>query len=210
MSRSGNHAIIDWLLAQAPGRTCFLNCAEPTRNPFRWARPLAPDAPGWRATYDLDIEAERAGRLSRKDYLVHSYEDVFLGAFRNPVHEARREQFVGASGSRIDVLILRDPFNLLASRRASRIGTMAPELAMRVWCQHARQFLRVRRYLAPDAVCVNYNLWASSREYRRSVSRLLGLEFDDRAAALVPPCAGGSSFDGRRHDGSAARMAVFD
>jgi hypothetical protein len=28
MSRSGSHAIINWILAQAPGRTCFLNCAR--------------------------------------------------------------------------------------------------------------------------------------------------------------------------------------
>jgi hypothetical protein len=41
MSRSGNHAIIDWVLSQARGRMCFLNCAEPGTNPFRSARPVS-------------------------------------------------------------------------------------------------------------------------------------------------------------------------
>jgi hypothetical protein len=42
MSRSGNHAIIQWLLAQAKGRTCFLNCTEPKNNPFARPRCLGP------------------------------------------------------------------------------------------------------------------------------------------------------------------------
>src|SRR5215218_6037913 len=90
MSRSGNHAIINWILAQWSGRTCFLNCAEPGCNPFVSTRPRTPELPGWRASYpDFEIEAERAGRLSRKDLLIHSYEDTFLGPLKKPQYEAR-------------------------------------------------------------------------------------------------------------------------
>src|SRR4051794_12463101 len=120
MSRSGNHAIINWIIAQSPGRTCFLNCAEPGHNPFVSARPRTPELPGWRASYEgFEIEAERAGRLSRKDLLIHSYEDTFLGPFKKPEIEARHDAEVGSSGRRIDMLILRDPRNLFASRLAS-------------------------------------------------------------------------------------------
>src|SRR3954463_829192 len=92
MSRSGNHAIINWILAQARGRTCFLNCAEPGTNPFVSARPLTPELPGWRASYeDFEIEAERAGRFSRKDLLIHSYEDTFLGPFKKAANEVRHD-----------------------------------------------------------------------------------------------------------------------
>jgi hypothetical protein len=209
MSRSGNHAIIEWMLAQATGRTCLLNCAEPGHNPYLWARPLSPREPGHRANFPLDIERERAGAFSRKDYLLHSYEDVFLGAFRKPEHVGARERWVGASRRRIDVLILRDPFNLFASRLAAGVSVLSPELAVHVWCQHARQFLGRRRYL-DHPICINYNRWASSASYRRSVSQQLGLKFDDRSAHHVPSCAGGSSFDGLAYDGDASGMRVFD
>ena len=209
MSRSGNHAIIEWMLAQASGRTCLLNCAEPGHNPYLWARPLSPHEPGHRANFPLDIERERAGCLARKDYLLHSYEDVFLGAFRKPEHRAAREHWVGGSGRRIDVLILRDPYNLFASRLAAGVSVLSPELAARVWCQHARQFLGRRRYLE-HPICINYNRWASSTSYRRSVAEQLGLDFDDRSAHHVPSCAGGSSFDGLAYDGAATGMRVFD
>src|SRR4051812_21851371 len=80
MSRSGNHAIVNWMLARASGRTCFLNCAEPGFNPFETCRPLGDDEPGYVSSYPgFDIAAERLGKLSQKDLLIHSYEDTFLG-----------------------------------------------------------------------------------------------------------------------------------
>src|SRR5690554_3224295 len=71
MSRSGNHAIINWILSQAKGRTCFLNCAEGKTNPFTSARPLHTGL-AYDANYpEFDWEQERAGLLSQKDLLVH-------------------------------------------------------------------------------------------------------------------------------------------
>lgn len=210
MSRSGNHAIINWILAQAPGRTCFLNCAEPGWNPFVSARPRTPELPGWRALYEgFEIEAEREGRLSRKDLLVHSYEDTFLGPFKKEENESRHDEWVGSSGRRIDLLILRDPRNLFASRLASGYGWLEDEIVARVWSQHAREFLGLRRNLRQERLTVSYNAWAMSPDYRRGVAEALGLEFDDRAAQKVPAAAGGSSFDGTAYDGRAEEMPVL-
>jgi len=210
MSRSGNHAIVNWILAQAPGRTCFLNCAEPGCNPYLSARPRTPELPGWRALYDgFDVEAERAGRLSRKDLLIHSYEDTFLGPFRKRENEERHDEWVGRSRRRIDLLILRDPRNLFASRLASGYGWLDDELVARIWAQHAREFLGLRRNLRQERLMVSYNRWVASRSYRRQVAGAIGLEFDDRAAHKVPAAAGGSSFDGTAYDGRAEEMPVL-
>src|SRR5215203_807961 len=210
MSRSGNHAIINWILAQAPGRTCFLNCAEPGSNPFWSARPRTTELPGWRAPYDgFEIEAERQGRLSRKDLLVHSYEDTFLGPFRKPANEGRHDEWVDSSRRRVDLLILRDPRNLLASRLASGYGWLEDGLVARLWAQHAREFLGLRRNLRQERLMVSYNEWARSEAYRRGVAKALGLEFDDQAAKKVPAAAGGSSFDGTAYDGRAEEMPVL-
>jgi hypothetical protein len=210
MSRSGNHAIINWILAQARGRTCFLNCAEPGRNPFVSARPLTAELSGWHASYgDFDVEAERRGRFSRKDLLIHSYEDTFLGPFEKPENEARHDEEVGTSGRRIDLLVLRDPRNLFASRLASGYGWLDDELVARVWAQHAREFLGLRRNLRQERLMVSYNDWVTSRAYRRQLAEALGLQFDDRAAQMVPPVGGGSSFDGTAYDGRAEQMPVL-
>lgn len=210
MSRSGNHAIVNWILAQWPGRTCFLNCAEPGWSPFVSARPRTPELSGWRAPYeDFEIEAERAGRLSRKDLLIHSYEDTFLGPFAKAENEARHDEWVGRSRRRVDLLILRDPRNLFASRLASGYGWLDDELVARVWSQHAREFLGLRRNLRQERLPVSYNEWVGSFAYRHRVAEALGLEFDDSAAHKVPAAAGGSSFDGTAYDGCAEQMPVL-
>lgn len=211
MSRSGNHAIIDWILSQASGRTCFLNCAEPKTNPFVTARPPGEGQPAHRASYSSFHRArEGEGAFSQKDYLVHSYEDTFLRGFADPRHEELHDALVGSSARRLDVLIVRDPFNLFASRIASGIGNVSLETARRIWCQHAREFLGLRRHLANERVMVSYNAWVSSHVYRETLAHRLGLDFDDTAALSVPSAGGGSSFDGTTYHGRAAAMPVLE
>ena len=207
MSRSGNHAIIGWIIRQLSGRSCFLNCAEPKTNPFRTARPLSPSDPNpYRASYDLDLAAEQAGRLSPKDYLLHSYEDAFLGMVRSRAFEDEHDRWVGPSARRTDVLILRDPFNLFASRRRLRYTFVSDRTARRIWKQHAREFTGSPRYLGRNRVLISYNRWCRDRRYRRAVAGQLGLRFTDAGARDVPCCHGGSSFDGARYDGRAHEM----
>lgn len=210
MSRSGNHAVIDWILSQARGRSCFANCAEPKLNPFASARPLA-DRRRIVVNYaPFDHDAELRGDLSRKDLLIHSYEDCFLGAVASAAFEDRHDEWVGQSLRRTDVLILRDPYNLFASRIAARIGLVSHAVAGRIWKQHAREFLGVRRYLNQRRVLVNYNRWAMDRRYRARVAGELRLEFDDAARLRVPATGNGSSFDGVRYDGCAHAMRTLE
>ena len=64
-----------------------------------------------------DLDAERDGDFSRKDTLLYNYEDCFLGTVASDAFEENHDAWVGPSGRRTDVLILRDPYNLFASRR---------------------------------------------------------------------------------------------
>lgn len=207
MSRSGNHAIINWILRQASGRHCFLNCAEGKTNPFDSCRPLDDGLP-WSVNYsDFSIERERAGLFSKKDLLVHSYEDAFLGYVFNRHLRRDHDRLVGRSRRRFDLLILRDPFNLFASRRA--LGDpLSARAGIRMWKQHAREFLGLRRHLEHNKLAISYNRWSACRDYRRSVAEHLDLPFTDAGVDAVARCAGGSSFDGLRLDGRAGRMPV--
>ena len=209
MSRSGNHAVINWITQQLDGRYCFLNCAEPKTNPFETARPYH-GAQSYLVNYDdFDLQAEQQGRFSRKDYLLHSYEDCFLGMVCSDVFEHAHDAYVGSSAHRIDLLILRDPFNLFASRRKASYATITARTAARIWKQHAREFLQ-RRYLNQERILIRYNAWARDPAYRRHLAEQLGLRFTDAGIDTLSRCGGGSSFDGRRFDGRASAMQVHE
>jgi hypothetical protein len=210
MSRSGNHAIIDWILSQASGRTCFLNCAEPQTNPFITARPLASGRRIVANFPDLDVEGEVRGEFTDKDLLLVSHEDCFLGAVAKGAYEDHHDALVGPSLERRDVLILRDPFNLFASRMRGEFGNVSTNTALRIWKQHAREFLSVRRYLKHPRILIDYNQWASRKSYRRQISEQLGLQFTDSSFEKVPATGNGSSFDGRRYDGRATCMRILE
>lgn len=210
MSRSGNHAIINWILAQLPGKYCFLNCAEPKENPFETARPIVDDI-CFRANYDgFDLAAEQRGVFSQKDHLVYSYEDCFLGMACGDAFESRRESFVGPSERQTDIVILRDPFNLFASRRRASYVTAPLYTARRVWKQHAREIVTGGRCLKGERVFVRYNDWARDRTYRREIADALGIAFTDAGVESVSGCGEGSSFDGLRFNGRAGEMKVLE
>lgn len=209
MSRSGNHCLVDWILEQAGGRYCFLNCAEGKSNPFETARPLDDGRRALSNIPDFDLEAERSGRFAPKDLLLHSYEDSFLGHACSAAFETRHDPWVGRSRRRLDLLVLRDPFNLFASRR--RLGCELPRAtALRMWKQHARAALAGSRQPRRPWLAVAYNRWVGSADYRRGLAARLGLRFSDRGRRQVGRCGGGSSFDGLAYDGRAERMPVLD
>ena len=210
LSRSGTHAICQWIMAQAEGRLCYLNCTEGKANPYQTARPMASGWP-YEVNYsEFDIEAEQAGRFSQKDYLIFGHEDSFLGHACSPQYERQHDQWVGESAERYDVLILRDPFNLFASRLRQPHQMVKPKTAVRIWKQHARQFLQRPDRLRHTPVLINYNQWFTDVDYRRQVAQQMGLRFTDEGRDRVPTVFGGSSFDGLQYDGRASQMKVLE
>lgn len=219
MSRSGNHPIINWITQQIQGRFCFLNCAEPKTNPFYTARPLDQEKV-YRVNYeDFDLKSEKRGNFSQKDYLIHSYEDCFLGMLNSRIFEEQHDAFVGPSHRRVDILILRDPFNLFASRKKSGLFDRQKELsskpvspltAVRIWKQHAKEAIGERQYLRHDRLFINYNWWACDSAYRKDIATALGINFTDLGIQDVSNCAGGSSFDGLKFANSANNMKVLE
>jgi len=209
MSRSGNHAVIDWIIRQQPGRVCFLNCAEGKANPFETCRPLANGVPFVVNYPGFSLEDEREGRFSRKDLLLYSYEDSFLRHVFSRELDKRHDTWVGPSARQFRIILLRDPFNLFASRL--QMGAIqTPHTAVRLWKQHARRFLRLRKRGGENELAISYNEWVQSARYRESLAARLDIPFTDAGLDTVSSCAGGSSFDGHRFDGRGRQMPVFD
>lgn len=210
MSRSGNHAVINWITNQVRGRACFLNCTEGKHNPFHTARPMEDGRSYETNDPSFDLASEQQGRLSPKDYLIFSHEDSFLANACSEIFEQQHDAWVGPSRRRYDVLVLRDPFNLFASRRWAGVDEVSPATALRIWKQHAREFLGKTRRLRHRRVLISYNHWFADREYRRAIAGQLGLCFTDQGLERVACCNGGSSFDGLRYDGRAGQMKVLE
>lgn len=201
MKRSGNHAVINWLLPQT-GCTHFNNFI-PIGKVLRGSPiPAATDLDIWR-----DKQAVRTGE--RPDHLLVSLED----------HDLRTQPFRNIRIPITRLLVLRDPRQLFSSRirKASKVEMPAyprtnnavMQRAIRLWKQHASCYLgELDCY--PERVAILFDAWFSDPAYRAAISRTLGVPFSDEGFNTVGAEGGGSSFDGIGFDGRPHLMAVTD
>lgn len=212
MRRTGNHAIITWIERQQPGTVCHLNNVAAGTSPYRHKadnlRRYHPEHSKMAAVY----RQQAKGNLVKRDCLILSYEDWGLPQVTQPRFERNRTLYLGKSAQRFDVLILRDPFNLFASRlKQNFVETKAEATSMvEMWLEYAKEFVGESSYLQPDRVCINYNRWFTDVSYRQGLADQLGLVFSDAGLKHVPHLGGGSSFSGTRHSGQACSLDVIN
>src|SRR5688500_1596779 len=203
MKRSGNHAVIEWLLPQM--RCAFVNNAIPL-GPILRGKPFpAPTAfAAWYPRQKIESEAQ-----SQRGLLV-SLEDHDLGV--SPFHREGLDLR--------HILLVRQPQHLFSSRlrKAWRVDMPAytrsyedavMQRAIGIWKQHARCYLR-EEDVFPGRIAILFDAWVSDPGYRASVSSALGVEFDDAGFGRVAGVGGGSSFDGTRYHGRGHEMKVLD
>ncbi len=126
--RSGNHAIINWLAYQAKSKIYFFNCASNRgHDPYKTGK-----CRGDQYNEDLQSRFEQVPNLKHadedtldyyrevdKDILMYSYEDIDLDKYVRPRADdfpINRSSVIGDSSYCIDVIILRDVHNWLASK----------------------------------------------------------------------------------------------
>ncbi|MFA6572376.1 MAG: hypothetical protein WCT77_14205, partial [Bacteroidota bacterium] len=153
LKRSGNHAVINWLLRNIS----FTSGAESqfyndVFNPWQTLDP--------KLVYQPNPDTNSITLLS--------YEDIPLGQIAElPTIIAERELIPDAEIHK--VLLIRDPFNLFASRmkhidNLNRNGitrgiTLMPWTTVKeLWKQYAREFLN-NESLLQSKIGINYNLW---------------------------------------------------
>ncbi|MEL6604707.1 MAG: hypothetical protein AAFP20_15955 [Cyanobacteria bacterium J06614_10] len=210
MRRTGNHAVLNWIQQQQTGEVLLLNNVAAGRNPYRYKadnlRRYHPEHEKMAAVY----EAQAKGALRRRDCLIYSYEDWSLRQITAPRFEQNRTLYLGESEKRFDLLLLRDPFNLFASRLKQKFTkTKAPKMSMvALWIEYAKEFVGESQYLRRNRICVNYNRWFADEDYRRELASQLDIPFTDAGIDKVTGFGGGSSFDGTGLSGQARAMDV--
>ena len=120
MRRSGNHAIVNWIGAQAPSKPyCFICAPNDGSDPFRTGKRRGHPDEIWQPVPKLKhaspAEIDYYRKL-RKEVLIYTYEDFNLQSLEESDCPHNREQLVGLSKKRIDVLVVRDLFNWVASK----------------------------------------------------------------------------------------------
>ena len=120
LKRSGNHAIVQWMVDNMKGRHCFLNNCRPAKSPFHKPWIIRHGRNGEQNHFTniegFDVDQECKGKHCQKDYLLYSYEDRTFDEINDTDVVSRRDEYVGTSENRLDVMIMRDPFNNLASK----------------------------------------------------------------------------------------------
>lgn len=227
LRRSGNHAIINWIAKQVSGEVMFINHVKPLENPYRdqyesqviLGREL--DNTLWNFRDTAWWKREKEGEFSLKDCLLYSYEDQEIEKIAKPSFELKHDLYLGKSDQRYDVVVMRDPFNLFASRLKSKPREDRPNFSMlevysrrynlpELWVSYAKECLAETSLLKNKKLFVNYNQWFFDIEYRKSLSAQLHMEFSDDGLNDISVSGRGSSFDGDKYAGEAHKMDVLN
>lgn len=227
LRRSGNHAIINWIGRQVKGNTVFINHVKPQENPYRNQYENYLSHKGgqvqkkdWKYK-DIDWwKREKEGRFSFKDCLIYSYEDQELERVASSLFERKHDMYLGKSEKRFDLIVMRDPFNLFASRFQTKPRDDGPNFSMlevyskryslpELWISYAKECLGETSFLPSEKVIVNYNEWFVNVGYRKQIAEKIGISFSDEGFSDVSEAGRGSSFDGSRYAGQAYKMDVM-
>ena len=186
--------MINWILSQCNGSYAFYNDTAPSA-PYA----MLPD--------------QARGDFDALDYAVLSYEDRFLPVFKSPRIYPNGKGRLPKVGQSINILLMRDPFNLLASRYKSSLVSERKTShftalgSAQLYLSYAREYVGSSAFLGADAVPVSYNEWFYDKAYRQKLASQLSLPYSERGMNRVAHHGGGSSFQGTSC--AASELQVF-
>jgi hypothetical protein len=182
--RSGNHLISDWLIHQ------YLD-------------------PCFQA---MNVQLDFFYFLDDCETKCSLYNCALFGIEEHPVSAVDIAYSKNAQTVR-KVVILRDPYNLFASRIKHYKLFEAPlfngPFATYNWVGYANYFLNQPE----NVVCISYNHFITDKNYREQITEKLGVDLNSAKDlkymnSVDSSISGGSSFDGKRYDGAGAQMKI--
>ncbi|MBD3407266.1 MAG: hypothetical protein GF411_14190 [Candidatus Lokiarchaeota archaeon] len=197
LKRGGQHAIILWIAKQMHRKVLFINNAmgDPYKTPIWEHGRQYPD-------FVNAIKSRRDTKRfksTRKYGLFTNYEDAHIKQISNNIN-----RFIGPTNIMKNIIILRDPFNLAASRERRGIPEHRHNY-IDLWKTHAKEYLDITKYLN-NKYKINFNSWVSDINYRKKVSNDLCDIWNDDGLNFVSKFGRGSSFDGRNKAGQELKV----
>ena len=210
VQRTGQHAIISWLLGHFD-KVAFKNHMSPSNRekwgfapPFWYFEPKKRDE--WEASEDF-----REGQ----DAWILGTELVGPPVQFNE-HMATQMDAYGLSGTQEIIRIIRNPYNHYASVLNWRRNKLlvSPAKFKRAWMAMANAMIDKEQN--PMELCYDiiFDKWFEEENYRKKITQLLNLKYSDRRLNTVMKIgvgkAWGSSFDGMTKKNKAQHMHVTE
>ncbi|MEO3417092.1 hypothetical protein AAFO92_20750 [Roseovarius sp. CAU 1744] len=199
MRRSGNHLAINWILGQVPGSAVFYNNIRQTAHPF-----------------DVGMREFRLRFPNTRPKIILSYEDLKPSEIMNgPLPEFLADRAARHDAHIQSGVILRDPYNLFASRLKKWPERFATDTDIRrqqeLYTDHSALALNpVPVFGEMPVVPILYNPLVSDPAYRQDLAGRLRIQDGSTGLDDVPLYGHGSSFDGYQTQGADVRAGVFD
>jgi hypothetical protein len=181
LSRSGNHAIIRWLVGQYEdsGFQVFFH-NNVIRNFMEYLNLRGGGA----------IEGFPTPNPKFHEILMHLTADdrkVFIVSFEDLIIDERLGEITKFADH--NIVIVRDPLNLFASRieglpppRGRQGARNAPdnqEKEIEKYMSQYAEFSNKTSHLF-NKICINYNSWVLEKEYRKSLAKKINANFTDK------------------------------
>lgn len=193
MQKSGQHAIIRWICKQSPS-ALHVNCV----------------------LLD-DLEKERTTTYYENGDIIWNKQIKPIDSLQKECHtliwnvEGMPVQYYNGWNS---LVIVRDPLNLLASRKQKKTCNTPYEDVYGNYIDPIAIYkTHIEDYQSRHTVGINFNYWFKSKEYRKETAHTLGLFFTDAGlndVMLGQGQGGASSFDNTAYHGSAQQMKLLD
>lgn len=188
MRRSGNHALIDWIMRNTRGGALFLNNCKPLRDPVATSNGITVYKDG--AQLSPPEGVSKIAAAGDTPLALVSYEDRIPPLERQPLYAA----------SEICVIIYRSFLHWAASllRKIQRNPGYGPLERMRVMMNALATYgTMLDRVQDDDVVPLLYDRWNADDSYRNDMVSRLGLPGRDLDKGKVQTYGGGSSFQGK-------------
>lgn len=199
MRRSGNHLAINWILGQVPGSAVFYNNIRQKGHPF-----------------DVGTREFRIRFPNTRPRMILSYEDLTAPEImKGPLPEFLADRVARHDVRVLSGVILRDPYNLFASRLKKWPERFATDTDIRrqqeLFLSHAALAENpIPVFGDMPVVPILYNPLVTDPVYREELSQQLYIRSGSDGLDEVPSYGHGSSFDGYQTQVADVRAGVFD
>jgi hypothetical protein len=198
MRRGGQHGVINWICSQFRPSVHVDDCRLTNDKLVG----MAPYKYLWGEKKRIQMDPSE--KINPGDYKMwlFNFEDQWITKTQNKFLEWSQHVFVFESVTRL--VLVRDPYNLFASRSRDKRIDLAGHEAKKLYKSHMNTVMN-----DSDFVGINYNRWFAEKEYRKRLAVRLNIPFTDEGiSAIIWP--GESTFDGSDYDGRAQEMNVFE
>ena len=208
MRRTGHHAIMKWIFSQIEEPILFAN--DFYAEIFRGKE--------YRHGQWISEQPKEYGVIDNYSYNI---EDAPIINLDKILEKLDSRLMIVKPEKTIKIFIIRDPFNMMASRfkidqdKVTKITSPGVNInwtgngVVERWCEYAQEYLGMTNVIK-DKIFINYNQWFVDEQYRRNILSDLNLQVKLTTLLDVPRNGYGSSFDEMKFNGFGNKMKTLD